>query len=67
LTKDPQTGAVYYVARMSVSDGELERLWPSKLVPGMPAEVQIRTSDRTAWSYLIKPLHDQIVKAFRER
>jgi len=36
------------------------------LVPGMPAEVMIKTGDRTALSYLVKPLSDQILRAFRE-
>jgi HlyD family secretion protein len=38
-----------------------------KLVPGMPAEVHIRTTERTALSYFVKPLSDQIARAFRER
>ena len=31
----------------------------------MPAEVHIRTEDRTALSFLVKPLQDQIAKAFK--
>jgi HlyD family secretion protein len=37
------------------------------LVPGMPAEVHIRTGDRTAMSYFLKPLADQFARAFTER
>jgi HlyD family secretion protein len=37
------------------------------VIPGMPVEVFIRTGDRTVVSYLMKPLSDQINKAFRER
>ncbi len=33
----------------------------------MPVEAFIRTDDRTVVSYLMKPLNDQIMKAFRER
>jgi HlyD family secretion protein len=33
----------------------------------MPADVQIRTDDRTVLSYLLKPIEDQVSKAFRER
>lgn len=33
----------------------------------MPAEVFIQTGARTALSYLLKPLSDQIAKTFRER
>jgi len=37
------------------------------LVAGMPAEVHIKTHDRTALSFLMKPLQDQLARAFRER
>ena len=32
----------------------------------MPVEAFLRTSDRTVVSYLMKPLGDQINRAFRE-
>jgi HlyD family secretion protein len=67
LTKDAQTGATYYVARLALAETSLRQLGSSHLIPGMPAEVQIKTSERTALSYLVKPLQDQIAKAFKER
>jgi HlyD family secretion protein len=33
----------------------------------MPAEVHIRTGERTALSYFLKPLRDQFARAFTER
>jgi|SRR6516164_893336 len=33
----------------------------------MPAEVHIQTTERTAFSYLIKPLRDQVARTFREQ
>ncbi len=66
LTKEPQTGQVYFIARIGLPESELKRLGKLKLVPGMPAEVYIRTTERTALSYLIKPLRDQITRAFTE-
>ena len=45
---------------------ELARLGELKLIPGMPAEVFIKTQDRTAMNYLLKPLADQLNRAFRE-
>jgi len=33
----------------------------------MPAEVQIETQRRTALSYLLKPLSDQLARAWKER
>ena len=67
LSRDPLTGEGYFLARLALSDAELAKLGQQKLLPGMPADVQIRTADRTALSYLVKPLMDQIKKAFRER
>jgi len=67
LSKDAITGEGYFLARIALPDAELARLGKKKLVPGMPADVQIRTNDRTALSFLVQPLHDQIAKAFRER
>jgi HlyD family secretion protein len=46
---------------------ELAKLGGNKLQPGIPADIQIKTQDRTALSYLVKPLTDQITRAFRER
>ena len=37
------------------------------LVPGMPVESFIQTGERTVISYLIKPIRDQVMRAFRER
>ena len=39
----------------------------AKLLPGMPADVQIKTIERSALSYFLKPLQDQIARAFKER
>jgi membrane fusion protein, type I secretion system len=66
-SRDATTGEDYFLARIALPETELERLGENKLVPGMPADVQIRTDDRTALSFLVKPLQDQIEKAFRER
>jgi HlyD family secretion protein len=33
----------------------------------MPVEVFIKTYDRTVLSYFTKPLHDQLMRAFRGR
>ena len=46
---------------------EIERLGDVKLTPGMPVEAFIQTGDRTMLSYLVKPLHDQLMRSFREK
>ncbi len=39
----------------------------ARLLPGMPVEVFIPTSERSLLSYLMKPLADQVHRAFREK
>lgn len=67
IAQDPKTAATFYIARIALLRDELERLGNLRLVPGMPVEAFIQTDTRTVASYLVKPLHDQILKAFRER
>lgn len=57
----------YFTARIAFADAEAKRLSELNLIPGMPAEVHIRTGDRTMLNYLVKPLQDQFAVAFRER
>lgn len=66
LTTDERSGQSYYLVRIAIPQAEKEKLKSLTLVPGMPAEVMIKTGDRTALSYLVKPLSDQIFRAFRE-
>jgi HlyD family secretion protein len=65
-TTDQRTGVSYYSIRVSMPAGEVARLGDVKFVPGMPVEAFVQTGDRTVMSYLIKPLSDQIQRAFRE-
>jgi len=57
----------YYVIRIKVSDDEVARLGAVKLVPGMPVEAFVKTDERKVISYLVKPLKDQVMRAFREK
>lgn len=68
ITQDQKTGIAYYDVRISMPQEELARLGGGlTLVPGMPVEGFIKTRERSVISYLLKPLSDQIEKAFRER
>jgi HlyD family secretion protein len=67
VTTDQRTGQSYYTIRVSMPREEVARLGESKLIPGMPVEAFVQTGDRTMLSYLIKPLNDQLMRAFRER
>lgn len=64
---DPETGQPHYLAEIRVTEQELTRLGDNALRPGMPLEVFIATEDRTAISYLAKPLLDQFQRALREQ
>jgi HlyD family secretion protein len=66
-SNDQRTGQPYYLVRIAINPGELERLGPVKLTPGMPVEAFVQTGQRTLVSYLVKPLHDQLMRAFREK
>lgn len=67
ITLDQKTGASFYVGRIALPKTELSRLEDLKPIPGMPVEAFVQTGSRSVMSYLLKPLHDQIVRAFRER
>jgi HlyD family secretion protein len=67
VTQDEKKNESYYAVRIRVSDGELARLGGQKPVAGMPVEAFIQTTPRTVLSYLVKPMHDQIAKAFMGR
>jgi len=57
----------YYKVRVWLGKEELARLNGLEVKPGMPATAFIQTEDRTAMSYLLKPLSDQLARTFRER
>jgi HlyD family secretion protein len=64
---DQRTGMSYYLVRIAITPEEIARLGEVKLTPGMPVEAFIQTGERTMLSYLIKPLHDQLMRSFREK
>ena len=67
VTTDQRTGQSYYTIRVSMPPEEVARLGEVKLIPGMPVEAFVQTGDRTMLSYLVKPLRDQLMRAFREK
>lgn len=56
-----------YVARVSVSTEQLDRVRGFAPTPGMPAEIMIQTESRTFFQYLMKPITDSMNRAFREQ
>jgi protease secretion system membrane fusion protein len=64
---DPAGKAGYFIARVVVSKSEMLKIEGASLRPGMPAEVVIRTGDRTFLEYLLKPLSDRMATSLKER
>jgi membrane fusion protein, type I secretion system len=67
VTQDDKNSEAYYSVRIRVVDGEVARLDGLQLIAGMPVEAFIQTRPRTVASFLVKPLSDQIARAFRGR
>jgi HlyD family secretion protein len=67
VTTDQRTGQSYYTIRVSMPPEEVARLGDNKIIPGMPVEAFVQTGDRTMFSYLMKPLSDQLMRSFREK
>lgn len=65
-TDDRNTHSAFYRVTVALDKGEISRLGELRLRPGMPAETFIQTGHRTMLSYILKPLADQLARAFRE-
>lgn len=65
---DEKNGAHYYQAkiRMTPQGAEQAREHGFNLVAGMPAEVMIKTGERTVLSYIVKPFADMLSRGFNE-
>ena len=66
VTTDQRANQSYYTIRIAMPPEQVARLGNVRLVPGMPVEAFVQTGERTVMSYLMKPLADQINRAFRE-
>lgn len=69
--RDEVTGQSYYLAEVEVPASEMERVRARlgadlELKPGMPAEVLIKTGERTLLAYLFEPLAQSMRRALRE-
>jgi HlyD family secretion protein len=67
VSRDDKASPTYFVVRIAIPSEQMAKLGKARLIPGMPVEVFIRTSERTLLSYLVKPLADQVHRAFREK
>lgn len=56
----------FYLARIEVDRKSLAEAGDLEMFPGMPAEVFIRTDERTALDYLLAPVTQSMRRGFRE-
>jgi HlyD family type I secretion membrane fusion protein len=68
LPDDLQTvqGREVYVVRVALDEDQPPPMQNFKPKPGMPAEVYIKTTERTFFEYLMQPIRDSMSRAFRE-
>jgi HlyD family secretion protein len=63
---DKRTDQPYYATKIRVQDPQPTGIEGIKIIPGMPAEVFIKTGRGTVALYALKPLLDSFNRAFRE-
>jgi protease secretion system membrane fusion protein len=63
---DPQTRSSYYLARVEVLPEAREQLQGRVLQPGMPADVVVKTGERTLLNYLLRPLLKRLSQSLKE-
>ena len=67
LLSDPQNPQVsYYLARVGVTPEGVKTLGPRQMQPGMPAEVIIKTGERSVLTYLLHPLTKRLAASMKE-
>ena len=65
--KDEATGEAFFTARIELDDPNDPHLEGLTLLPGMPAEVLIRTGERTLVQYLVSPVRQSFTRSLREQ
>ncbi|MET4120907.1 HlyD family type I secretion membrane fusion protein [Bradyrhizobium sp. JR1.5] len=64
---DADTRREFYVVRVRLDQDDVLRRMPEFIpTPGMPADVYIKTGERTFFEYIMKPILDSFSRAFRE-
>jgi HlyD family secretion protein len=67
VENDPRTLQGFYRARVRIDADQHVALGDVVLAPGMPADVMIKSGDRTLLRYVVQPLVDSFHRAFREQ
>lgn len=67
VTSDPKGRQDFFPVRIALESGQSWKVGEKPILPGMPVEAFVATGQRTALSYMTKPITDQFSRAFRER
>lgn len=63
---DKHTNEPYYEAKIRVDEEKLKQVIGVEMIPGMPAEVSIKTGQSTVAMYALSPVLDSFRRAFSE-
>lgn len=66
LLYDQHNGAAYYLARVAVTPEGMKRLGSHRMQPGMPADVIIKTGERSLLTYMLNPLTKRLAASMKE-
>lgn len=67
ITEQGAMGSVsYYLARVEITPEGLRQLGKRVMQPGMPAEVLLKTGERSVLTYLLHPLTKRLAAAMKE-
>ncbi|RZJ62795.1 MAG: HlyD family type I secretion periplasmic adaptor subunit [Acidovorax sp.] len=66
LLTDAQTNVSYYLARVKLTAEGMKALGSRQLQPGMPAEIVIKTGERSLLTYLAAPLLKRMAGSLKE-
>jgi HlyD family secretion protein len=68
VTTDERSGQSYYVVQITINPGEEKFLGPqAEIIPGMPVEAFIQTTERTPFDYIVRPLTTYFGRSMLER
>lgn len=66
LFTDQHTGVTYFLARVRLTPEGMKALGRHQLQPGMPAEVVVKTGERSLLTYLLHPLTKRVAASLKE-
>lgn len=66
LLTEPETQQSYYLARVEITPAGMKMLAGREIQPGMPAEVIIKTGERSLLTYLLYPLVRRLAQSMKE-